>query len=38
MLEDTKFATAEELCPFKNEALEILKIISKARKSVGNNN
>lgn len=33
MFEDTKFSTELELKPLKAEALEILKIVSKARKN-----
>lgn len=33
MFEDTKFSSEKELVPLKSEALEILKIVSKARKN-----
>jgi four helix bundle protein len=35
MLRDTKFASEMELKPLMNENLEILKIVSKARKNSG---
>lgn len=35
MLKDTKFASAVELKPLMNENLEILKIVSRARKNSG---
>ncbi len=37
MLRDAHFASTEELTPLINESLEILKIVSKARKNAGSN-
>lgn len=38
MLKDTKLATEESLKPLMDEALEIVKIVSKARKNIYTNN
>ncbi|RNC87711.1 MAG: four helix bundle protein [Winogradskyella sp.] len=38
LLEESNFASQLELKPFKDEALEILKIVSRARKNVSNKN
>ena len=38
ILKDTNLASEEKLIPLMNEALEILKIVSKARKNIGINN
>jgi len=37
ILKDANFASEEQLKPLMNEALEILKIVSKARKNAGSN-
>lgn len=37
MLKDANFVSEERLKPLMVEALEIVKIVSKARKSVSNN-
>jgi hypothetical protein len=38
MLKDTKFASKDQLQPLMDENLEILKIVSKARKNTGTKN
>lgn len=38
LLRDTELVSAEELQPLMNEATEILKIVSKARKTTGSKN
>ena len=37
MLRDTKYVPEKQVTPFIEETLEIVKIVSKARKSAGNN-
>ncbi|WP_445957016.1 four helix bundle protein [Yeosuana sp.] len=37
LLKDTKFSSEEQLKPLMHETLEILKIVSKARKNSGSN-
>ena len=37
ILKDANFASSENIDPLINETLEILKIMSKARKNAGNN-